>query len=114
MDRNVSIKAFVRAMDRAGLSHKPTREWLADYDQPGEHGRHPGEDRLSIAYDHDHMLDDLAVICELAGIDSWRIADALEAARRSSENTAAQAKIFRQIIPWSDVLPGALAFAGEV
>lgn len=113
-DDNVSIAAFVRAMDRVGLSGKPTRAWLAGYAGPGDGGRkHLGEDRLSIAYDHDHMLDDLGVICELSGIDTWRIADALEAARRSSANTSVQSKIFRQIIPWSDVLQGARSFASS-
>lgn len=111
MDTNISIKAFVHAMDRAGHAAKPTRMWLAEYASPGNDGRrNPGEDRLSFAYDHDHVLDDLAVICELGGIDSWRIADALEAARRSSDNASAQAGHFRHLIPWSDVAPGATAF----
>ena len=101
-------------MDRAGHSEKPTRTWLAGYAGPGDGRRkHLGEDRLSIAYDHDHMLDDLAVICELSGIDTWRIADALEAARRTTDNPAAQAKVFRQLIPWADVMPGAVLFASE-
>lgn len=114
MESNVSIKAFVAAMDRAGLSGKPTRAWLAGYAGPGDGGRkHLGEDRLSFAYDHDHMLDDLGVICELAGIDSWRIADALEAARRSADNPAAQSKHFRQMIPWSEIAAGAQAFVAK-
>lgn len=112
MDINVSIKAFVRAMDNAGHGEKPTRIWLDGYSGPGDnHRKHLGEDRLSFAYDHDHTLDDLHIICTLAGIDSWRIADALEAARRASDNAAAQSKAFRQMIPWSDVAPGAQAFA---
>ena len=114
VDADVSIKNFVRAMDSAGFQDKPTRHWLAEYGGPGEHARKSaGEDRLSFAYDHDHVLDDLGVICELSGIDSWRIADALEAARRSSDNPSAQAGVFRQMIPWKDVAQGAGAFAGR-
>lgn len=113
MDDNVSIKAFVAALDRSGMQDKPTRLWLADYGDAGEgQRRRPGEDRLSIAYDHDHVLDDLAVICQVSGVDPWRIADALEAALRASDNPAAQAGAFRKRLPWSEIVSGARNFAG--
>ena len=70
MDGNVSIKAFVAALDRAGLGAKPTRSWLADYANEGEgHRRRPGEDRLSFAYDDlENRIKELSEAEEMAAV----------------------------------------------
>jgi len=106
----MSIKRFVAALDCSGRAETPLRRWLGEYDGPGQHNRQSrGENNLSVAYARDHELGQLELICQLAGVDPRHIAAASEAARLAAR-TPAQAKMFRDRLPWAVIAPGLQAF----
>lgn len=105
---NVSIKAFVRAMDAAGVSQG--RKWLANYDRPGPEGRrHPGGDSLGTLYNRLHNIDELVWLCQHFGVEDTTIGQAREFAREGT-SVQRQGKLFRASIPWNKVAYGAQAF----
>jgi hypothetical protein len=110
LTEQMSIKRFVAALDCSGMAETALRRWLGEYDGPGQHNRQSrGENNLSVAYARDHELGQLELICRLAGVDPRDIATASEAARLAGR-TPAQAKIFRDRLPWTVIAPGLHAF----
>jgi len=110
LTEQMTIKRFVAALDCSGRAETALRRWLGEYDGPGQHNRQSrGENNLSVAYARDHELGQLELICQLAGVDSRDIATASEAARLA-RRTPAQAKIFRDRLPWAVIAPGLHAF----
>ncbi len=112
MTLEVSIKAFVGAMDRAGLRDSSLRKWLDEYDGPGEFNRQRrGEDRFSYQYKHEKELEYLVEICRLCSIDPVQISQAAEDARNARPGSLGT--IFNERIPWTKVAPGAQAFVAS-
>jgi len=84
----VSIKAFVRAMDVAGLTEG--RRWLNEDDRAGHEGRkHPGGDSLGVLYNRLLSIDALALYCRYFGVEDTEINQAKEYAGKRPLSTKA-------------------------
>jgi hypothetical protein len=109
--QEVSIKAFLKAADHAGVPENFPYRWLEEYDGPGYYGRKTqGEDNLRVAYNHLNSVEFLEGICVVCGVAPSTIAHASRIANALEAPVNTQAKEFRRLIPWEDVADGAQAF----